>query len=288
MTSPAVSPRHKTNPKARTPNDGSVPPIVRRCAIVGMLAALAAGGCSKTPSDKPAPTPKKEQAPVPKNVEDRAPPSETLTGSIQGTVAFKGQVPGPTKIDMSTKPECAEANPTAVRHAVQTEDGGLAEVFVYVKEGLPKDKKYPSPSTPVKLDQEGCLYKPRVLGIQTGQTLTLVNSDPFMHNVNAQAKRGSFNVAMVKPGTATKKFKKPEVMVPIECNVHPWMKAWIGVMAHPFFATTSPKGTFKIENIPAGDVVLEFWHPTLGTRSKKITVAGEKMQTVQVEFETSS
>src|SRR5439155_26144997 len=138
--------------------------------------------------------------------------------------------------------------------------GALANVFVYVKSGL-SGKSFPAPALPVVFDQNGCWYKPHVFGIQTNQALEIRNSDPTLHNVNFMAKINTpFNMAMpVKDMKITKKFAKPEVMVKIKCNVHPWMSAYVGVVDNPFFGVTGKDGAFSLANLPAGQYVIEAW-----------------------------
>ena len=186
---------------------------------------------------------------------------------------------------MSGRPECAKIHTKAEIQYVRVLEDKLADVFVHINDGLDKDTKYAAPEQSAVLDQVGCLYQPLVLGMQLEQTLEIKNSDPFMHNVNAQAKRGAFNVAMIKPGVVEREFKKPQVMVPIECNVHPWMKAWIGVVAHPFFAVTDDNGQFEIKDVPPGNYTVEFWHSKLGTQSKSVQVSGSQNTKLDVQFE---
>ena len=166
-------------------------------------------------------------------------------------------------------------------------DSTLKDVFVYVKQGL-EGKSFPAPATPVRLDQAGCRYHPHIFGIQVGQPLEIVNSDATDHNINAVsvAKRTLFNVSqgMAGPKTLTKDFKKAEVMVKFKCNVHPWMRAYAGVLDHPFFGVSGEDGSFTLSGLPAGTYTLEAWHEKYGTQAQQVTVADGETKTVDFSF----
>jgi hypothetical protein len=142
---------------------------------------------------------------------------------------------------------------------------------------VPKDK--------VKFDQLGCVYSPHVLGIQAGQEVEVVNSDPTLHNVHSLSKANpSFNVAQPKKGmTLTKKFDKEEIFK-VKCEVHTWMGAYMGVFNHPFFAVTGDDGSFSLNKLPAGDYTLEAWHEKYGTQTMKVTVAAADKKTADFTF----
>ena len=165
------------------------------------------------------------------------------------------------------------------------EDNTMANVFVYVKSGLP-DKTYPVPEEPAILDQVGCMYVPHVLGVRAGQTIEIRNSDGTLHNIHAMPKTNrAFNMAMPKTmKKANKVFSKEEFMFPIKCDVHPWMNAWCAVMSHPYFHTTEKDGKFTIEGLEAGTYEIEAWHEKLGTRTQKITVGADDSKTVDFSF----
>ena len=195
-------------------------------------------------------------------------------GRVIGKVSFEGQPPAPRPVDMSEEPTCAEKhegqpmNPVAVVGS----DGGLQNVFVYVKEGLPEGS-WPTPSEAAVLDQDGCVYVPHVVAVQTGQTLEIKNSDGLLHNINARpTEQRGFNVSQPTNMTTPRTFSRPEVMIPVECDVHGWMEAYIGVTDHPYFAVTGEDGSFTIANLPPGDYVIEAWHEEYGTQTQNVTV----------------
>jgi plastocyanin len=194
-------------------------------------------------------------------------------GTITGTVMFTGMAPENETIDMRAEPACAEKHEgTPVQERVVVGDGTLGNVFVYVKEGL--NQAFPAAAAQVELDQNGCVYEPRVLGAQAGQNITIRNSDPVLHNINARptANRG-FNISQPQEGmTSDRSFSTSEVMIPVQCDVHSWMTAFIGVTDHPYFAVTDADGSFTLENLPPGDYVVEAWHEVYGAQEMNVTV----------------
>jgi plastocyanin len=186
---------------------------------------------------------------------------------------------------MSEDPACIEAHHGKAydESLVASANGALANVFVYIKSGL-EGKTFETPSAPVVIDQQGCWFRPRVMGIQTGQTLRVTNSDPVTHNIHplAQINREWNHSQGQGDPPLNRRFIKPEVMIRIKCNIHSWMRAYIGVLAHPYFGVTGADGSFEIRNLPPGDYVLEAWHESLGVQDQpvKITPSGK----VEVNF----
>jgi plastocyanin len=209
------------------------------------------------------------------------------SGTITGTVSFTGTAPANPAIDMASEAACVGKHPGgATDPQIVVTDGKLANVFVYVKSGLPAGASYPAPTTPVVLDQDGCLYRPRVFGVMVGQDIEIRNSDSVSHNIKAvpTANRG-FNISQPRQGmSTTRRFDAPEVMVPLECNVHGWMNAFAGVMSHPHFAVSGDAGTFSISGLPAGTYEIEAWHEKLGTRTMTVTVAEGGTATADFAF----
>ena len=152
-------------------------------------------------------------------------------------------------------------------------NGDLANAFIYIKSGL-EGKTFEVPATPVTIDQRGCWFHPRVMGIQTGQTLKVTNSDPVTHNIHplAQINREWNHSQGAGDPPIARKFIKPEIMIRVKCNIHSWMHAFIGVVDHPYFAVTGEDGTFEMKNLPPGEYTIEAWQEKLGTQEQKITV----------------
>ena len=207
------------------------------------------------------------------------------SASITGQVTLSGAAPAPQKIKMAADPVCLQQHAEgAMSQEVVAQGGKLQYVLVYVKEGV--QGSYPAPQTPVVLNQTGCLYEPHLFGIQAGQPLEIRNSDATLHNINCMAKSNKkFNIAQPTKGMkTTKTFDQPEVVVPFKCNVHPWMNAYAGVFAHPFFAVTDANGSFSIQGLPAGTYTLEAWQEKLGTKSQKVTVAEGESKSLNFSF----
>ena len=205
-------------------------------------------------------------------------------GNIVGMITVEGEVPAAETIRMNSDPVCAkEATMNETEYYVVGADGGFANVFVYVKEGL-EGRTFPAATGSVILDQHGCHYVPHVFGIRVGQTLEIVNSDPTLHNIHATpAANDEFNTGQPIQGMRyDRTFTAPEVMVPFKCDVHGWMNAYVGVLDHPYFAVTGADGAFDINTLPPGDYVLEAWHEMLGSQTQNVTIT--ESGTAEVSF----
>jgi plastocyanin len=207
--------------------------------------------------------------------------------TISGTIKFTGTRPVMAKIDMSDEPVCKGKYPAAPtkEDVIVNANGTLDNVFVYVKAGLPAGFKAPAVATPVVLDQDGCRYHPHVFGIMVGQSLSIKNSDGIAHNIKAKGvKNRPFNISQPTTMTTPRTFTAPEVMVPLECSVHGWMKAFVGVMPNPFFAVSGANGTFSIKGLPPGTYTIEAWHERYGVQTATVTVAGTATKTQDFTF----
>jgi hypothetical protein len=203
----------------------------------------------------------------------KAAAAATGTASISGKVIFEGTVPAAERIKLSADPKCAEMHKDGLeRQAIRVTDGGVADVLVYVKSGA--SGSYPSPAEPVVLDQTGCDYHPHMVALMVGQPLVIRNSDATLHNIHPRPTANTeFNVGQPKQGMeSTKTFDKPEILIPVGCDVHPWMRAYISVLDNPFFAVTGDDGTFTLTGLPAGDYEIEAAHGKLKTVIGKVSV----------------
>ena len=241
--------------------------------LLAVVIALAAAACGE----------KKDAAPV-------APPPGALrvdvakAGNVTGRVIFEGAPPENPPVKMSGDPRCMSANPNGLTFEhYMVKDGGLDNVFVYVKDGL-GNYYFETPTEPVKVDQRGCQYTPHVFGARVGQPIEISNSDETMHNVHALPNvNREFNFGQhIKGMKNTEVFTAREVMVPLTCNVHTWMKAYGGIVEHPYFAVTSAGGKFELKNLPAGTYTIEAWHEKLPSQTQAVTI-GEK-ETKQISF----
>lgn len=205
-------------------------------------------------------------------------------GTVTGRVSFEGTPPGNPVVRMSGDPKCANAAEVRFDHYVVT-DGGLDNVFVHVKDGL-GSYDFGAPAEPVKLDQQGCRYLPQVLGVRVGQPIEITNSDATVHNVHSLPEaNGEFNFAQFRQGQKDiRTFTTPEVMVPLKCDLHGWMKAYVGVVEHPFFAVTAGGGRFELKGLPPGTYTIEAWHEKAGTQAQQVTIGASETKDVGFTF----
>jgi plastocyanin len=208
--------------------------------------------------------------------------------SITGTVTFDGKAPALKPLAMEADPVCAKkhSGPVPSEMLVLGNGNTMGNIIVWVSKGLASGKTWPAPKTPVVLDQNGCQYKPHVMGIMVGQPYRILNSDGVLHNIHSLPKINSpFNKPMpptVKETTTT--FDKPEPIFPIKCDVHPWMNAYIGVFTHPFFSVTSTDGKYTISGLDPGTYEITAWHERLGTQTATVTVAASGAKTQDFKF----
>ena len=251
---------------------------MRQRTLTGLLAlTLSAAACGGGGPENAAPaTPAPTVNPV----------NAATAGNVAGRITFAGTAPKPDVVRMDSDPNCVQQGVTPTDERVLIGDAGaLQNVFVYVKDGL-GNLRFPIPATSVVLDQKGCHYVPHVLGVQVGQNLEVVNSDPTLHNVHAVAKANQeFNQGQPLPGMKfTRQFSTPEVMVPFKCDVHSWMNAFIGVLDHPYFAVTGADGSFSLKGLPPGTYTIEVWHETLGTQTQSVTIGEKESKEIAFTF----
>ena len=247
-----------------------------------IIAAAILAACSKPGQKEPGESKKTEKAtPVYFKVDPHT------AGVIRGAIAFTGKKPRRTAIDMSGEPACVEAHRGRAfdESVVANPNNTLANVFVYIKSGL-EGKDFEPPATPVTIDQKGCWFHPRVMGIQVGQVFHVTNSDPVTHNIHplAQINREWNHSQGAGDPQLTRRFIKQEVMVPVKCNIHSWMHAFIGVLPHPYFAVSNEKGSFELPNVPAGNYVVAAWHEKYGTQEQNITLSPSGTSEVNFTF----
>lgn len=213
------------------------------------------------------------------------------SATIKGSVKFSGTAPKPEPIKM-TEPVCEKQHAGGVNkeEVVINSDGTLKNVIVYVKDGLPAGKTFTAPTTAVSFDQKGCMYAPHVFGIQVGQEMKILNSDPTLHNIHFMGKANpQFNQGMTneKAPPLSKKFTKAE-MAHIKCDIHPWMSAWAGIFTHPFFSVSDDKGAFELKNLPAGEYTVAAWHEKYGEKTEKVKVGDGESKDVTFNFDGST
>jgi len=250
-------------------------------AVAG-LAVLAVGGCKKESS----------------GTNSGAGPAQQFTtidwstaGAIEGTVHYAGTAPKPVAIDMNQDPACTLGPPLTSEQYVVCNGGGFANVFIYIKDGL-GNKVYAAPTQPVDIDQKGCRYVPHVVGVMAGQPVRFTNSDPTMHNIHmVPTVQGNQAVDVSQPpagGPQTpqdaRTFAKPELMMPVRCNNHPWMQAFINVSVNPFFAVSDADGHYTIKGVPPGTYTIAADQEVAGEKTVTVTVPAKGTVTVDFSY----
>jgi plastocyanin len=243
-----------------------------------LVVVLALTACSN-PSSSPAPA------------ADTAAVDPSSVGTVSGSIRVEGSMPPSEVIRLDGDPKCvqlAAGEERRTEYVVLGDGNTLQNVFVYVKDGLP-NRMYPVPAQPVVLDQQKCRYVPRVLGIQVGQQLTIKNSDPLLHNVRAEgAINEPFDVGTPVQGMEVKRtFVTREVMVPVKCNVHSWMNAYVGVLEHPYFAVSDGSGHFALPPMPPGTYTIEIWHERFGTQTQQVTIDAKASKELTFTYKAS-
>jgi plastocyanin len=254
--------------------------IMSAVSLLALCLLLAASACNK----------KEEQPSSPAAEQPAAAPAATpidpaTVATVSGTVKFDGAAPKATKIDMSQDPACKGMNEA---ENVVVDGGNLANVFVYVKDGL-GSRTFDAPTTPAVLDQSGCKYHPHVLGVMAGQTVQIKNDDQTTHNIHPTPKDNrEWNESQPPSSPAIEKnFAREEIMLPVKCNQHPWMKMYINVVKNPFYAVTDKSGKYEIKGLPPGDYTIAFVQEKLGEQDQKVTVAAKDSKTVDQSFKAA-
>jgi len=234
-------------------------------------------GCSKKE------TPEAQPAAAPAAAQPAATPIDPNTvATVSGTVKLDGAAPKAAKIDMSQDPACKGTN---MAETIVADNGDLANVFVYVKDGL-GSRTFDVPTTAVTIDQQGCKYHPHMLGVMAGQNIEIKNDDPTTHNIHpTPADNREWNESQPPQAAPIEKsFAREEIMLPVKCNQHPWMKMYINVVKSPFYAVTDSTGKYEIKGLPPGDYTLAFVQEKLGEQVQKVTLAAKDSKTVDLTF----
>lgn len=249
---------------------------LRHALLLTVPVALAAAACGGTSSAPPTSGPAV------------SPVNPDTAGRISGHVRFTGPAPDAEVVRISGDKTCVALNGGDEQPAeaiVLGPDNALQNVFVYVKSGLEKFT-FPIPAEPVVLDQQKCRYVPRVVGVRVGQPLRVKNGDPLLHNVRSAPEINQpFNQGQPVQGMSyTHTFTTREVMVPIGCDVHAWMHAYVGALEHPFFAVTAADGAFTLSGLPPGTYTIAAWHERLGTHEQQVTIGAKDTKDVDFTF----
>jgi plastocyanin len=251
--------------------------------MFGMLCLLGLWllvGCSKKENTN------ESQSSAPSSAAQPAPAATPIdpgtVGSVSGTVKFDGTAPKSSKIDMSQDAACKGTN---TAETIVVDGGKVANVFVYVKDGL-GDRTFDVPKDAVTIDQKGCQYHPHVLGVMAGQQIEIKNDDQTTHNIHPtpQANREWNESQPPAAAPLEKSFAREEIMLPVKCNQHPWMRMYINVAKSPFYAVTGADGKYEIKGLPPGDYTIAFVQEKLGEQTQKVTLAAKDSKTVDQTF----
>jgi Polysaccharide lyase family 4, domain II len=250
---------------------------------LGVVAALAVAACSKK-EEAPA---EKAAAPAPA----AAPVDAASAGSVAGSVKLEGPAPKVAKLKTDSDPYCAKFHasaPLESEEVVAAKDGALANVIVYVKTGL-ESRSFPTPSEAVTITQSGCQYKPHVVALMVNQPINIVNGDQTTHNIHPTPTNNRDWNKSQGPGAAAinDSFAREEIAIPVKCNVHSWMKAYIAVLKNPYYQVTGADGTFDLKNLPPGDYTITAWQEKLGAVDQKVTVGAKEAKKVDFVFKPS-
>jgi hypothetical protein len=208
--------------------------------------------------------------------------------SVVGTISITGKFPPPKLIDMSADPVCIKLSRRRKTEWIETRQGKLLNAFVYVKDGdALKTYRFEVPDSEVVLEHKACRYSPHVLGMRVRQRLSLVNNDPIVHNTHPTPKSNQeWNMSQAA-GSAplVETFARPELFIPFKDNQHPWEKAYVSVLNHPFFAVSDQQGNYEIRGLPVGTYKLVVWQEVLGEQEIEITLIPGETRRVDFTFD---
>src|SRR3990170_2369326 len=209
-------------------------------------------------------------------------PGTAWGGTIKGTVRLPGAPGKPKKLPVTIDQYVCGKEKEA-EDVILSPDNGIRYAVVSLQTP-PAGAKWNAPLPPAQLDQKQCMFVPRVVVVPAGGTVEFLNSDRLLHNVKSFSKANApFNKAPPKARTIPIVFKEPEI-IRIECDLHSWMRTWVVVAGHPFYAVTNDKGEFTLDNVPPGKYTLQIWQESLGTVTREVTVGDTSAATVTVEM----
>ena len=207
-------------------------------------------------------------------------------GTVSGTVRVIGAQTAAARINMAADPACLRIHPTPMmsEEVVTGANGALKNVIVYISNGV-GNRSFDPPKEPAVFEQKGCSYSPRVLGMQASQSLQIVNLDPTSHNIHPVPQNNREWNIIQPPGSSpiAETFTREEI-IPVRCNVHPWMKGYIAVFKHPYFAITKEDGTFDLKDVPPGEYMIQAWHEKYGVLTQKVTLEGNQTKVLEFVF----
>jgi hypothetical protein len=205
-------------------------------------------------------------------------------GTVSGKITYEGTPAKQKPIDMSKEPSCAKqyATPPTTETVVTGPNNALENVVVYISAGAPDDA---APSKAAVFTQKGCRYLPHVLAFQVNQELNVMNDDQTSHNIHPLAKINREWNKSQPPGSPpiVDKYDKAE-MIPVKCNIHPWMHGTFAVLKNSHFAISGEDGSFTLPNLPPGKYTVTAFHESYGDQSQEVTISGSETKTVSFTF----
>jgi hypothetical protein len=206
--------------------------------------------------------------------------------TLSGIVKLTGSQPAATRINMAADPACLKMHPVPVmtEEVVTGTNGALKNAIVYISDGL-GNRTFDPPTESAVFEQKGCTYNPRILGMRARQALKVINSDPTTHNIHpAPQNNREWNMSQPPASSPIEETFAREEIIPVKCNVHPWMKGYIAVFKHPYFVITGKDGSFALKNIPPGNYTIQAWHEKYGLLTQKVNLAPNQSQEVEFVF----
>ncbi|HYD47898.1 MAG TPA: hypothetical protein VEB21_06095 [Terriglobales bacterium] len=248
-----------------------MPDGFRRCCLFVALTLLVLAGCSEPAVEIP-----KQSTPI----------DPATAGTIRVAVSYQGAPPAPKPISLQSAPACAQAHPEPVYDESLVVAGDkLVNAVVWIKGGLEK-MVFAPPQEAVEIDQIGCLYKPHVISAMVHQPVAFLNSDSESHNVHGKPQVvDGWNFIMSRKGSRQEvTFDQSEIAVPVGCDIHPWMRAYVAIAPTPYHGVTGSDGVVELAPLPPGEYVVAAWHEKLGTREQRVQLAPSGSAAVAVTF----
>lgn len=209
-------------------------------------------------------------------------------GTVSGTVRLAGPQPALKRIDMTADSACLKMHPVPIldEQVVEGANGALKNAIVFISDGL-GNQSFDPPSQPVVLEQKGCTYNPRIVAVRAKEPIELVNDDPTTHNIHPMPQfNREWNMSQPPGSSPIEQTFAREEIIPVKCNVHPWMKGYIAVFKHPYFAVTNKNGSFELKNVPPGEYTIQVWQEKYGISTKKVSVSANQNRTVEFVLES--
>lgn len=209
--------------------------------------------------------------------------------AVVGTISVQGPIPKRRRIDMFADPVCVQLNNNPQTEDLLTNEDRLANAFVYVKGESLAAYQFALPDSAAILERRNCGFSPRVMGLRVGQTLSIVNVDPTTHNTHPTPKLNrEWNYSQPPQGDPIiKTFIREEVLIPFKCNQHPWERAYVAVLNHPFFAVSDGFGNYEIRGLPAGTYTLVVWHERLGWQEVEVSLTPSETRKADFTFDST-